>query len=129
LRGSPTPKAGAIHTLGKIGPKDNAHHLRQPRFREWRSPEDLLADAMAHPSLSLRFEALEQEVGSYLWTSGERDYDLELVEAVARHTETHPIVPGWYPETYWAPVIRARRAAAAHGENRGQQGGGGRDHW
>src|SRR5688500_13361598 len=61
-------------------------------------------------SFELRIEMLEMQVGSYLYSSGEADYDVALVEAVARHTQLHPITPGYDPQSYRAPLAAERGA-------------------
>lgn len=60
-----------------------------------------------------RISRLERSVGNYLHCSGEPDYDVELVEAVARHTEVHPITVGYDPAAYWAPLADARLSSSS----------------
>jgi hypothetical protein len=61
----------------------------------------------------LKIERLEQLVSDYLSSSGQADYDIALVEAVARHVGAEPITAGYDPASYWEPLTREREAAGS----------------
>lgn len=91
---------------------------RRQRRLEGPRPRRGVANEILDPEPSyfdLRIETLEIQVGNYLHSSGEADYDVDLVETIARHTDLHPITPGYDPKSYWAPVTGARHAATAAG--------------
>lgn len=85
--------------------------IEGPRPRR-SEPEAILDAQPAH--VALRIESLEIHVNNYLYCSREADYDVELVEAVARHVDVHPIRLDHDPESYWTPLAEARPSLSRH---------------
>lgn len=56
------------------------------------------------------FSEIRHHVSNYLSLSGERDYDVSLVEAVVQHLRQRPITPGsdFDIHAYWSPLAASR---------------------
>lgn len=74
------------------------HRLQRPVVR---NPKGLLADESLESNprtFELQIATLAILVNNYLYGSGEADYDIALVEDVARHSHQNPIRPGYDPK-------------------------------